>query len=314
MHLAIEVRKHPYLDDLYLSEQGYPYHECGHLYDTHIAAEYLAISYNGKSHHIHRLVAESWHENPNNYEIVNHIDGDKLNNAPSNIEWATHTDNLEHAYATGLRTDNNITYVRDIRSGKVLEFISQAKAAQFLSVNPSIVCAYLKSDMRAPFRRYFEIRFDCSWKFTIKDAENYRKSDRKRVVVVEEDGRVLIYPSVQAFQIARLPDRSYHVVYKWIERKRIKEKYGIDACLEYQYTGEFDNAFYVVDNSRDNCVIPDRVPRRVAVSCTVNGVLTTTTYVSLRQFCVKHGFKDTAVFRAVWKKGWYRNFKITYLG
>ena len=45
---------------------------------------------------VHRLVAQSFCSNPNNYAEVNHIDGNKLNNHISNLEWNTTQENLEH--------------------------------------------------------------------------------------------------------------------------------------------------------------------------------------------------------------------------
>lgn len=51
----------------------------------------------------HRLVALSFIDNPKNYPVVNHIDGDKLNNLISNLEWCTVQYNCQHANDTGLR-------------------------------------------------------------------------------------------------------------------------------------------------------------------------------------------------------------------
>lgn len=52
---------------------------------------------------LHRWIAEQTIANPHNKRCANHIDGNKLNNHPSNLEWVTHSENTRHAFATGLR-------------------------------------------------------------------------------------------------------------------------------------------------------------------------------------------------------------------
>lgn len=51
---------------------------------------------------VHRVVAITFLPNPDNKPQVNHIDGNKLNNALTNLEWATQEENMQHAWKNGL--------------------------------------------------------------------------------------------------------------------------------------------------------------------------------------------------------------------
>lgn len=58
----------------------------------------MSIYGKSKNYSIHRLVALMFVDNPFNYPIVNHIDGNKLNNDFSNLEWISYIDNWNHAH------------------------------------------------------------------------------------------------------------------------------------------------------------------------------------------------------------------------
>lgn len=58
----------------------------------------VALSINGKRYlkYIHRLVAEAFIPNPNNYKEVNHIDSNPSNNCVDNLEWCNRKYNINY--------------------------------------------------------------------------------------------------------------------------------------------------------------------------------------------------------------------------
>lgn len=66
---------------------------------------YVQLSIKDKPYHeaVHRAVAKAFITNPDNKPMVNHIDGNKLNNNVCNLEWSTCSENHTHAYANGLK-------------------------------------------------------------------------------------------------------------------------------------------------------------------------------------------------------------------
>jgi hypothetical protein len=83
----------------------------------------------------HRLVAQYFLQNPNNYNVVNHKDCNKLNNLYSNLEWCTLQYNSQHASDNGLlNIVNKKGCIQKDFSGNVInKFNSLQDAAKFLN-------------------------------------------------------------------------------------------------------------------------------------------------------------------------------------
>lgn len=56
----------------------------------------------------HRLVAQTFLTNPQNYKQINHKDGNKTNNSVDNLEWCDSSYNNAHAYQSGLNDHESL--------------------------------------------------------------------------------------------------------------------------------------------------------------------------------------------------------------
>lgn len=72
-------------------------------YDRTTGYRKIQLYKNGKPSmaYIHRLVAEAFCDNPNNYDIVDHKNGRKLDNRANNLRWVTQKTNIRNAIEHG---------------------------------------------------------------------------------------------------------------------------------------------------------------------------------------------------------------------
>lgn len=91
---------------------------------------------------VHRLVMDAFTSNPHKKKTVNHINGNKADNRVENLEWATMSENMKHAYDTGLR----VVQYKKLSIKKVKEIIkllskgvAQSKIAKLFSIHKNTI-------------------------------------------------------------------------------------------------------------------------------------------------------------------------------
>ena len=110
----------------------------------HSGYSFVMISKNGKikNHRIHRLVMDSFSPEGKKRE-VNHIDGDKTNNALSNLEWVTSSENKIHSYKTGLGYVKSVIGVNP-ETGKTVKEYKSMQDAMLDGYQKSRICMCCK--------------------------------------------------------------------------------------------------------------------------------------------------------------------------
>lgn len=99
---------------------------------------------NSKDFKVHKLVANAFIDNPNGYTVINHKDGNPLNNNVDNLEWCTQKQNVDHAIENELKfyqikAIDRETMVQLLNSGKTYDEI-----AEILNIAKGTVFNYIR--------------------------------------------------------------------------------------------------------------------------------------------------------------------------
>lgn len=97
---------------------------------------------------VHRLVAYAFIPLVEGKEHINHIDGVRLNNAVSNLEWCNQKENNNHAFDNNLIKTGKKIILKNRESGQRHYFRSMAKAGEFLGFNHGYISRMIKDNKR----------------------------------------------------------------------------------------------------------------------------------------------------------------------
>ncbi|QGR53809.1 putative intron HNH endonuclease [Moumouvirus maliensis] len=151
-----------------------------------------------KSVKIHKLVAKLFVKNddPDNNNVVNHINGDKLDCRAINLEWTTNQGNSQHAMDTGLTKKNKKAVIKySLKTGKKLKtYDSVLDASKDTGISDGSICSACsgKKNSAGGF----------GWKYVEENPNNqsdvdlseYKQIDGFPNYVINREGKIYSLP------------------------------------------------------------------------------------------------------------------------
>ena len=146
-----QVKGHP---DYLINKNGSLFNARSRKFiSTTIKNGYMRYNVDWKRRLVHEVLADQYIQNPHNYETIDHIDCNKLNNDITNLEWVTREENKKRAYDNGLAcvVKTLVTFKKDNDSFTLLGL---ENASRVFNIKKSCLCTminrYGNKDMVIP--------------------------------------------------------------------------------------------------------------------------------------------------------------------
>ncbi len=284
---------------------------------------------------LHRLVAEMFVKKPRNDDSlqVNHIDGNKKNYSYTNLEWVTPSENIQHAYKTGLTSINIPVLVKDLENNRIYHFYSISECSKFLKVDPRRVIYYMKKLRKIPFRKKWDIIQEGNpWNPIPKSnvGKEHRNADKAIIGIKKSDKSVVIFANIA--RAADFTGINKRIIERRLYRERHPTTYTCGPKLSnldwifFYYTNikeasdkvknilneEVDlTSIKEIKTNRMNNLKNYKPPAPVEVINEKTGYKSK--YRSLRLFCEEKKLNYEIARKLVRIKGFYKEYKIRYL-
>jgi len=116
--------------------------------------KYLSVQLNNKgkskTENIHKLVALAFKEKLPGKTIINHIDGNKMNNNVENLAWVSITENNQHALDKKLRIVKEVSVTQmDMDDNVIKVFDSVKQAMMETGIRDARICCVCKGERKS---------------------------------------------------------------------------------------------------------------------------------------------------------------------
>lgn len=281
---------------------------------------YPVVSVPGRSTvAIHRLLGLAFLKCPGDPDelVINHKDGIKTNHDLDNLEWTTYTENINHAYENGLRSDNKVTLVKCLETGDVREFYSLQQAAKFFGLNGAHLSHYLNNRKeKVPFEEKWELIFRGEeWRGLDESHIGVIRSGvSKKIVTVSLDGKkYTVYDSLR--HLSEVLDVSQATVSYWVTKKGSSKRRGFRTFYYHELRNkkDLDITYVKCDKPVKKRKIPAaRKPIPILVTDISTGE--SREWPSTEQFANSLGVLKATIQKRVWVTGdRWSHYKIEYL-
>lgn len=130
---------------------------------------YIGITFNNgknKSCRVHRLVANAFIPNPNNYDIVGHKNNIKHDNRVDNLYWTTVQDNTQKAFDDGLAKndkgykDSQSMPIAVYKNGEFYrDFGSLKECQREMAIPIGTIVRRARNEVKTSYRKYKDLEF-----------------------------------------------------------------------------------------------------------------------------------------------------------